>query len=98
MSSIKGIVEKKCDRCQKYLEAEVWQIINCSERPDLVEQIAKDMIHQVICPHCQYKQDVEAVSICMYEYQPSELIFYNPNNLQLLALQIGIVRRNKFHR
>ncbi|MBU0492442.1 MAG: tetratricopeptide repeat protein, partial [Chloroflexi bacterium] len=41
-----------CPECGHAFEAAVWLIVDCSERPDLVERIQDGTLHELSCPAC----------------------------------------------
>ncbi len=45
--------EFTCSMCGKMFDGDLWLIIDASERPDLIEFIRDDSLHQLTCPHCE---------------------------------------------
>ena len=49
-----------CPSCGQSFEAEIWLIVDVSERPDLRERLRSGLLHQVICPHCGHAGQIDA--------------------------------------
>src|SRR5437016_7316868 len=66
-----------CPQCGEAFEAEVWLIVD-STRPDLLDRIRNDTLHEIICPQCH--QTVGKVDAPLLLYRPSEtpLLLYSP--------------------
>jgi tetratricopeptide (TPR) repeat protein len=56
-----------CPRCGQSFQAAIWLIVDAAERPDLLEKIQAGTLHQMVCPHCQFQEEVDA-----------PLLLYNP--------------------
>ena len=66
-TSFKQTQQLTCPRCAQPFEASIWLIVDAAERPDLLEKIQAGTLHQVVCPHCQFQEEVDA-----------PLLLYNP--------------------
>jgi hypothetical protein len=58
-----------CTHCQQDFQAEIWQIVNIEERPDLVKRIKTGSLHLLDCPYCRSENPVNA-----------PLLIYQPGN------------------
>ena len=52
--------EITCSHCQTTWESEAWLIVDCAERPDLVERLRAGDLHTVTCPACGHSGAVDA--------------------------------------
>ena len=57
-----------CPTCRLPFDANVWLIVNVVERPDLLNRICADMLHNLTCPHC--RQDVGQLDAPLLVYRP----------------------------
>src|SRR6266568_2391904 len=66
-----------CPQCGEAFEAEVWLIVD-STRPDLLDRIRNDTLHELICPQCN--QRVGQVDAPLLLFRPSETppLLYSP--------------------
>jgi hypothetical protein len=66
-----------CVGCAGTFAPELYVIVDARERPDLVAAIKADIVHCVMCPHCQ---GVIAVGLPLMVYRPQERvrIIYSP--------------------
>ena len=60
----------ECPDCGQPFEAEIWQIVDTAERPDLVEKIREGALHTIPCAHCDY---VGAMDVPLLLYRPEEV-------------------------
>ncbi|HRQ38253.1 MAG TPA: CpXC domain-containing protein, partial [Chloroflexota bacterium] len=58
-----------CPQCGQPFTADIWLIVDASERPDLLDRIRAGMLHDLPCPHCNHEGDVDAPLLL---YRPSE--------------------------
>ena len=56
-----------CPHCGQPFSAEVWLIVDTSERPDLAGRCRDNTIHTLTCPHCGHQGQVDAPLLV---YQP----------------------------
>lgn len=49
-----------CPSCHKPFEAELWVLIDATERPDLAQQVQEASLNVVTCPHCAYQRTADA--------------------------------------
>ncbi|OQX65647.1 MAG: hypothetical protein B5M51_00115, partial [Anaerolinea sp. 4484_236] len=59
----------ECPNCGQAFDAEIWKIIDVSERPDLVEKIRAGSLHTIPCPKCGH---VGGVDVSLLLYRPEE--------------------------
>jgi CHAT domain-containing protein/exonuclease VII small subunit len=71
-------VEFDCLKCFQQFEAEIWLIVDTHERPDLVEKIRQESLHEVSCPRCgPIGQKDSALLIFRYDAEPH--ILFSPS-------------------
>lgn len=44
-----------CSKCRGLFEAQIWRIIDEDDYPQLLEQIKKENLFSVYCPHCHHE-------------------------------------------
>ncbi len=49
-----------CPECGHEFTADIWLIVDASERPDLIERARDGTLHRVTCPRCGHTWDVDA--------------------------------------
>jgi CHAT domain-containing protein len=64
-------VRAPCSRCGHKFVAEVWMIIDVSERPDLLKQVQEGTLHLAFCPECNHDHKGELDSTLLL-YCPGE--------------------------
>lgn len=76
--SIASITELTCPECGNTFTAEVWLIVDATERPDLLERIQDGAIHDFSCPHCGHTGTLNAPLLI---YQPSDdiVLLFSPS-------------------
>lgn len=76
--SVASISELTCPECGKAFTAEVWLIVDTTERPDLLERIREGEIHNFSCPHCGHTGTLNAPLLI---YQPDEdiVLLFSPS-------------------
>ena len=60
----------ECPDCGQTFDAEIWQIVDTAERPDLVEKIREGTLHTIPCTNCDH---VGAVDVPLLLYRPEEV-------------------------
>jgi len=58
-----------CPRCGTTFQAELWLIVDTTERPDLVEKIKDGTLHEIVCPQCG---PIGQVDVPLLLYRPGE--------------------------
>ncbi len=41
-----------CPHCNQTFHAELWQILDAAERPNLLDRLRRGELHTITCPHC----------------------------------------------
>ena len=60
-----------CPACRQPFSADVWLVVDSSERPDLLEAARTGTLHSLPCPHCNHSGEV-----------PAPLLLYRPELLE----------------
>ena len=58
--SFSQTASRACPRCGREFRAEIWLIVDAAERPELMEQIKRGTLHEISCPHCGHRGQVDA--------------------------------------
>ncbi len=66
-----------CSKCGKSFQAEIWQIVDTVERPDLTDKIEQESIHYFTCPNCQNEMPVDA-PLLLYRLGDWPRIIFSP--------------------
>ncbi|MFO7917993.1 MAG: CpXC domain-containing protein [Anaerolineae bacterium] len=64
-----------CPNCKKSFSADLWTIVDVSERQDLAKQIVDGTLHQVSCPFCDTDVSVDLPLLLYRPRQPQPLLF-----------------------
>jgi hypothetical protein len=59
-SSVSSSVTLSCPRCGTQWEADVWVVVDETERPDLVKRIREHTLHGANCPYCDQSKEISA--------------------------------------
>ncbi len=49
-----------CPQCGRPFDAEIWLIVDVSERPDLADKMRSGSLHEVACPSCGHTGQIDA--------------------------------------
>ena len=66
-----------CSQCGQSFQAEIWQVVDTNERPDLLIKIEQESIHYFSCPHCQNEMPVDA-PLLLYRLGDWPKIIFSP--------------------
>lgn len=66
-----------CPNCATPFEADVWLIVDTSERPDLLEQLQAETLHALVCPHCQHAATLDA-ALLVYRAEADPALVFSP--------------------
>ena len=61
-NSFAQTVSLTCPQCSQGFEAPVWLVVDAAARPDLIEKIEQETIHDLPCPACSSPDRVDAPS------------------------------------
>ncbi|MFP3896603.1 MAG: CpXC domain-containing protein [Anaerolineales bacterium] len=64
-----------CPHCEKSFSADLWTIVDITERQDLTEQILDGSLHRVACPFCDADVTVDLPLLLYRPGQPQPLLF-----------------------
>jgi len=63
-----------CPQCQSTFEAEVWLILDCVEKPELLAQAAQGNLNTILCPKCGYDGQIDT-PLLLYRTPWDRLVF-----------------------
>ena len=64
-----------CPQCSQPFDAQIWLIVDAAQRPDLLEMIEQETLHDLSCPHCSASARVDASLLVHRPGQDPALIF-----------------------
>jgi hypothetical protein len=67
----------KCVFCDESYEFDLWVIIDVQERPDLLERMMKEDLHEARCPRCGHPQRLNA-DLLIYRPQQQPVLLFSP--------------------
>lgn len=67
-----------CPQCNTKFSADIWQIVNANERPDLVEQILNEDINRVHCSHCDFQGFVQT-PLLLFDRSKNTPVIFSPH-------------------
>jgi tetratricopeptide (TPR) repeat protein len=67
-----------CLSCQQSFQAEVWQIIDTEERPDLFERLHTGKLYKLSCPHCTSPNSIDPPLLILQPNRDPPLLFIPP--------------------
>lgn len=67
--SLSQSADLSCPNCRRPFTADIWLIIDASERPDLLDRSRAGTLHDLPCPHCDHAGQVDAPILI---YRPGE--------------------------
>ncbi len=59
-----------CPDCGQSFTADIWLVVDASERPDLLKSIQAGALHDLPCPHCGHNGQVDAPLLL---YRPGDM-------------------------
>ena len=59
-----------CPACGRSFTADMWLVVDASERPDLLDRIQAGTLHDLLCPHCGYLWQADAPLLL---YRPGDM-------------------------
>jgi hypothetical protein len=66
-----------CPECGQSFTAQVWQIVDTAERPDLAARIHEGTLHDLPCPHCGHQGAVDA-PLLLYRPDRDPPLLFSP--------------------
>ncbi|HKZ86423.1 MAG TPA: CHAT domain-containing protein [Anaerolineae bacterium] len=75
--SLSHTAELTCPHCNHAIKANVWLIVDVAERPDLLEKLREDTLHDIPCPHCGNEGQVDA-SVLVYRPGQRPVLIFSP--------------------
>ena len=68
-------VALSCRECSQSFEAQLWRIVDVTERPDLLERVREGALHQLQCPHCGQDGQVDVPLLLFCPGQDPPILF-----------------------
>ena len=75
--------ELQCNRCCQAHEAQVWLLVDSSERPDLVERIRQRTLRQSVCSHCGHVNELSVSPLLVYRPDKEPKLLFAPASRDL---------------
>jgi rRNA maturation protein Nop10 len=66
-----------CPHCGRSFDAQVWLIVDGTERPDLLARARAGTLHDIPCPHCGHTGQVDA-PLLLYRPQDEPRLIFSP--------------------
>ena len=63
-----------CPQCQAQFSSDLWLIVDCAERPDLVDLLRAGDLHKLTCPNCGSSGAADAAVLV---YMPADYLTSN---------------------
>src|SRR5271157_649290 len=76
--SFAKITDLSCPQCGQIFQAEVWQIIDSGERPDLLRKVEQETIHTFSCRQCHHEQSPDK-PLLLYRLGAWPKIIFSPS-------------------
>ncbi len=90
-----------CPQCDQDFIADAYIVVDIDERPDLLEKILNETLHDIHCTHCTYHNLVDA-PLLIYRPDQDPTLLFSPTpgtNRDDYQQQIGYpIERLKNHR
>jgi len=67
-----------CPQCGQPFDAEIFLIVDASERPDLLKKIKNGTLHHLTCPHCQHELGNADAPLLFFRPDAELPILYSP--------------------
>lgn len=67
-----------CPQCNTEFSADIWQIVDANERPDLIEQILNEDVNRVNCPNCDF-QGFVLTPLLLFDHSKNIPIIFSPH-------------------
>ena len=79
-----------CPRCGRSFTAEIWLIVDTSERSDLAGRCREGTIHTLTCPHCGNEGQVDAPLLVFCPHPAPAAYGGTPSPLPLVEERQGV--------
>jgi len=77
MPSLAQRPELTCPQCNQTFQAEIWQVVDAAERPDLLEKVLQGTIHDLPCPQCGNRGRIDA-PLLIFRPQADPPVIFSP--------------------